>query len=797
MISATFARSALFLGLISGASAALADQPSLVVRAEFSDLATARRLAAEFGHARLDVGKGVLQVETDAKGMQRLRQAGLKVSVDRGETARLLQGIDLLAKLGDKSISGFSCYRTVEETFDSVATLAAQHPTLLQVSDIGETWRESTSGNGYPIKLIKLSNSAVAGPKPKLMLVTSIHAREYTPAELGTRFIERLLAGYGQDADATWLIDHHEIHAVLQANPDGRKNAELGQMWRKNVNTTQCSGSGAGVDLNRNFPFEWGMHNGSSPSACAETYRGPTPGSEPETQAIVDHVRAEFADQRGDSPTDAAPDDASGLFLDIHSYSELVLWPWGYTDTVAPNGPALATLGRRFAWFNGYTPEQSVGLYPTDGTTDDFAYGELGLASYTFELGTAFFEACGSFEQNTLEPNLAALLYAAKISRAPYQLPAGPDVLNVAAGQDLLLADQAVSVSASIDDSRFNQQLTSHSGPVASVHTITGADLYLGTAPWQDGAVALPMSAGDGSFDSAQEQVQLTLADGLPAGKHIAYVQGRDASGAVGPVSATFIEVIDPSEAVTLQGSVRQIGSGTPLQATIRANQFETSSSTDGSFQRVLPAGEYELQVRATGHEALLLSGQQFNAGSLISRTFELYRLCPLFEDAADSAVATEFSVQAPWTLRTGMGNGGGEAWLPTTGSSYQNSLNVSLTSASIDFSGYESPLLSFDSRCDTEAGYDFGQVEISLSGGAWSEVYRCDGDPQWRRIELPLPQLAGQADARLRFRFSSDTSVTRQGWALDNIRLETAGPACRAQQGTTPPNEVFINGFE
>ena len=65
---------------------------------------------------------------------------------------------------------------------------------------------------------------------------------------------------------------------------------------------------------------------------------------------------------------------------------------------MAPNGPALQTLGRKFAYFNNYTPEQAIGLYPTDGTTDDFGYGDLGVASYTFELGTAFFQDCSTFE---------------------------------------------------------------------------------------------------------------------------------------------------------------------------------------------------------------------------------------------------------------------------------------------------------------------------------------------------------------------------------------------------------------
>ena len=100
---------------------------------------------------------------------------------------------------------------------------------------------------------------------------------------------------------------------------------------------------------------------------------------------------------------------------------------------VAPNGPTLQTLGRKFAYFNNYTPQQSINLYATDGTTIDFAYGTLGVAAYTFEIGIAFFESCDSFVSTVIPENMPALLYAAKVVRTPYQTPAGPEALNVTA----------------------------------------------------------------------------------------------------------------------------------------------------------------------------------------------------------------------------------------------------------------------------------------------------------------------------------------------------------------------------
>jgi len=165
---------------------------------------------------------------------------------------------------------------------------------------------------------------------------------------------------------------------MLQANPDGRKQAEAGFLWRKNTNQSYCgsTSNSRGVDLNRNFSFSWNSTNGqgSSSNQCSATYRGPSGASEPEVQAIESYVRGLWPDRRGTGRNDAAPADTSGIHLDIHSYSELVLWPWGDTSSSAPNGSALQTLGRKFAFFNGYSPMQSVGLYPTDGTTDSVSY---------------------------------------------------------------------------------------------------------------------------------------------------------------------------------------------------------------------------------------------------------------------------------------------------------------------------------------------------------------------------------------------------------------------------------------
>jgi PKD repeat protein len=468
-----------------------------------------------------------------------------------------------------EAIPGYACYRTVEETFATAQAIATNHPTLATWTDVGDSWEKTVGQGGYDMMVLVLTNSAVPGPKPKLFVTSAIHAREYATAELVTRFVESLVDNYGTDADATWLIDHHELHFMLHANPDGRKKAETGLSWRKNTNQNYCSvfPNYRGADLNRNFEFSWGCCGGASDSQCNELYRGPSAASEPETQAIQDYVRANFPDQRGPDPADPAPDDTSGVYLDIHSHGKLLLWPWGHTPDPAPNGTQLQTMGRKLAYWNDHSPEQAYGLYPTDGTTDGVGYGELGVASFTYELGTQFFESCTYFENTIVPDNMPSLIYAAKVARTPYRTPAGPDATSLSlsdgAAAPGVTPGTPVTLQATVNDTRYN-----NSNGAEPTQNVAAAEAYLDTPPWQAGATAIPMAASDGTFDATVEGVQITLdTTGLGAGQHIVYVRGQDAGGSWGAFSALFlyvdapspvpvVNVVSPAEGSTVAGTV-------------------------------------------------------------------------------------------------------------------------------------------------------------------------------------------------------------------------------------------------
>lgn len=527
------------------------------VTVHFKDRAELQALGSQFQHMIVDRKLRTARVEVDAETLQALREVGFRVEIDAAMTERLrsLQR-GLTSPGGAKSIPNFACYRTVEETYARMDELAQQKPNLAKVIDLGPSWEKSRdSTRGYTMKVLRLGNTAndTALPdKANMVVLSSIHAREYTPAETMTRFGEWLVNGYGSDAEATWLMDHFRFHLVLQANPDGRKKAEAGQSWRKNTNNGNgCSNSNYGTDLNRNFPFHWNTAaGGSSGDPCVETYRGPSRVSEPETQNLVRYVAGTagsggvysggvFPDRRGDAVSEAAPDDYRGIFMDIHSYSKLVMWPWGDTSTVPPNGAALRTFGRRMAWFNDYKPQQSVGLYATDGTTVDTTYGLLGVPSYIFELGDAFFESCSSFESTILPKNLAALRYSARNLHAPYKLPLGPDTTAVGVSSSSVVAGASLTLTATVDDSRFNQSNGSEPS-----QAIKSAAAWLDKAPWQEGATPIALTATDGSFSSASENVQGSIStSGLSAGVHTLFVQGTDADNKAGTPNAVRFTV--------------------------------------------------------------------------------------------------------------------------------------------------------------------------------------------------------------------------------------------------------------
>jgi hypothetical protein len=501
----------------------------------------------------------------DYANYQALLEQGRRVEIDHAATAAFARRESRFANL-------HGGYRGVEELYGEMQSMNAADPGLTELVDYGRSACLNLDGcltpggdalAGFPLRAMRVTNEAVPGAsvvqggaitrgdKPVFFLMAGIHAREITTPEIAMRFLEALLDGYGTDADATWLIDHHEIWVVPTANPDGHWLVELGEepgyggapfYQRKNANL-DADGDGDvdcgiwppdisnqyGVDLNRNHSFGWGQA-GSSGEPCNQTFRGPAAASETEVAQLEALIRALVPDQRGPSLNDPAPRDTTGIFITLHSFGELVLWPWGHIFADAPNRPDLKAIGDKFAAYNGYfSCPPSECLYLAGGASDDWAYGELGIPAFTFEVGKQFMPPYAEIAANQWPLNRPALLYAAKIARAPYLTVHGPDVSDiiVSGGPDTF------EVRATIRDDRNGNQ------------PITAAVYSVDTPPWAEGAIRVPLVAIDGAFDSPVESVAGQIA-GLTEGQHTLFVQGRDDGGHWGAVSAAFFPTAGP-----------------------------------------------------------------------------------------------------------------------------------------------------------------------------------------------------------------------------------------------------------
>lgn len=516
------------------------DHQSKTVKAYFPSLVKAHQAVMQFNTLESDYQKGYLTINATPKEQQELQALGFKVEPYSG----YLQQLKSLRDRAENTtgIPGYSCYATVEETFQQAQVLQQKYPDLVQIIDIGDSWGKQNNQEGYDLLVIKLTNrTEMIENKPRLMINSAIHAREYATAGLTLAFAKKLLSDYGKQADATWVLDHHEVHILLQSNPDGRKKSEQGILWRKNVNQDAVcafSSKRTGIDLNRNFGFSWhSTSNGSSGNVCSDTYRGVSAGSEPETQALEAYLKKIFPDRRGPGRNDAAPEDTSGIHLDIHSHGKLVLWPWGTEGSNAPNHQALQTLGRKFAYFNDHTPYRSVELYETDGTSDGASYGELGVAAFAFEVGTAFFESCNYYQETILPTNLPALMYAAKVVRSPYKTPAGPEVIEL---KSILLEEaNTVELVATANDRRYSNKRGSE-----PEQTIQKVAYYIDTPPWQANIPSGWFEAVDGNFNQAVEDIRTAIdTSGWEQGRHIVYVAAQDVDNNWGAVSAVFINI--------------------------------------------------------------------------------------------------------------------------------------------------------------------------------------------------------------------------------------------------------------
>jgi len=273
------------------------------------------------------------------------------------------------------SMLGNYTFSEVEVKMDSLAVL---FPNFISEKDsIG------TSIEGRTIWAFKVSdNPAQDEDEPEILYTGLTHAREPLGMMNQFYFVQWLMENYSTNNVAEYLVNNRELWFIPVINPDGYVYNESiapngGGMHRKNRRDTGCgNGTQRGIDLNRNYGYEWGADdNGSSPNPCSNVFRGDSTFSEPETQGIRDFILGhEFSN-----------------VLHYHSYSNVLIHSFG-NDSL-PAEPDLTTL-REIGWemskYNGYqvgTGYETIG-YGVNGDAVDWSYGTAGLISYTPEVGS-------------------------------------------------------------------------------------------------------------------------------------------------------------------------------------------------------------------------------------------------------------------------------------------------------------------------------------------------------------------------------------------------------------------------
>ncbi len=336
-----------------------------------------------------------------------VKNAGLKVMSDHDVS---------VGRGGHQSLFDFptddSRFHNYSEATSALKSLASKYSDIAKLHSIGK------SIEGRDVWAMNINSSPEdltvgSSNKPGAIFMGNHHAREHLSLEIPLMLIEYLLKNR-EDSQISKLLTHRDIWIIPMVNPDGVEfdiATNEYRMWRKN---RRNNGDGTyGVDLNRNYGYQWGS-GGSSTNTSSEVYMGTAPFSEPETQIVREFVKNHLN---------------ANVLLSFHTFSELILYPWGYKYDAIDNEKdkqVYKTMAATMSNWNKYTPQQSSELYIASGDTTDWAYGEYGIFSFTFELSPKSMWSGGFYPgakviDKVFEDNIKPCLYLIDLADDPYR----------------------------------------------------------------------------------------------------------------------------------------------------------------------------------------------------------------------------------------------------------------------------------------------------------------------------------------------------------------------------------------
>ncbi|MCB9091785.1 MAG: zinc carboxypeptidase [Halobacteriovoraceae bacterium] len=308
--------------------------------------------------------------------------------------------------------NGFGNYHTYQEFTQKIKEYNNKYPETSKIVVMGK------SHEGRPILGLRISHKDNIQENQTNLPIFAIfgthHAREHLSTEVPLLMIEFILDKMKTDETFNELLKSREIYVFPMINPDGTLHDVEGGLilWRKNYRP--LPDGQYGVDLNRNYSYGFGGP-GASGTTSSDVYRGPFAFSEPETQAVKDFVESK--------------DGRIKTMITFHSFSELILYPWGgTTDKIdGRDFDVFKTMADTMAGMNGYTPMQASGLYVASGDTCDWAYADHKIFCMTFELTPNSGSSAGFYPRDTVinsvfQDNQAPMLYMIENTDDPYKV---------------------------------------------------------------------------------------------------------------------------------------------------------------------------------------------------------------------------------------------------------------------------------------------------------------------------------------------------------------------------------------
>ncbi|XP_040199270.1 carboxypeptidase A2-like isoform X1 [Rana temporaria] len=262
----------------------------------------------------------------------------------------------------------FGAYYNLDAINSALDLIIADYRSIVSKQQIGNSYE------GRPLNVLKFSTGA---GRPGIWIDAGIHAREWVTQATALWTAHKIASDYGKDASVTSLLNNYDLFLMVVTNPDGYAfSHSSNRMWRKTRSINKGS-SCPGVDPNRNWNAGFGGP-GADANPCSDAYYGPSAESEVEVRSIANFVRS-HGNIKG--------------FISIHSYSQLLLFPYGYKCTNPAHYTELNTVGKAAAsaLSSLYGTQYKVGticstIYQASGGSIDWTY-DVGIKySFAFEL---------------------------------------------------------------------------------------------------------------------------------------------------------------------------------------------------------------------------------------------------------------------------------------------------------------------------------------------------------------------------------------------------------------------------